>query len=418
MARTDAGECELFLSNLRLSNLLDDHQIDEATKDFQVELPGAGPAELAHFLANRRLLTPFQAKALLQQGPPDLVVGPYVLLEDLGSGRMGTVYKSRSQLNDRSFAVKVLPRRDVWNIIRVRQEMHVFEEVNHPGVVPFVDAGTARGLHYLVWDLAEGEPLGRLVERQGKLEPLVAASYALQAAEALAVCHEHDIVHGLVQPSNLLLGPDGRVRLLDLGVSLLLTEGESVVHTLGKASLVASQLNCSSPETIIDWSGLAPASDQYSLGCVLYFLLTGRYPFEGKKLSEKIRGHQIEQPPPIRQLSPEAPEALCEVVERLLQKDPSARYKSVAEAAECLRRVSASGPLPSRPPPRQPSSFALIELPDPGRELRPPPRRPTKVTARPLDRRPDRSWENTGTILLCAAIGCLVWALCTVLRLY
>jgi serine/threonine-protein kinase len=422
MSSNDLGTCELFVSNLRLSDLLDDAQVDGVVRDFVVACPGANSEEFAQHFVTLGILTHFQAEALLRKESPDLVVGPYVLLDVLGVGRMGTVYKGRSRADNRHYAVKILPRRDVWNLIRVRKQLPVFGRLHHPGVVPFVDAGTARGLHYLVWTFVEGESLDRVVGRQGKVEPRLAASYSLQAAEALEVCHRSGIVHGLIQPSNLILGPDQRVRLLDLGVSLLLAEGESAVHTLGKASEVASQLNCASPETLQDWTALTPPSDQYSLGCVLYFLLTGRYPFDGKTLGDKIRGHQSGQYPSLRQANPVIPPALGAVVERLLRKDPQSRYESMAEVADRLRSISTSPS--SRLVPRLALGPAEgFEPAGPPRATPPappetPPETPPEV---PAPRAPEARGEPgrpTLTALVFAAVAALAWVLATVLRLY
>ena len=144
-----------------------------------------------------------------------------------------------------------------------------------------MDVGTAGGMHYLAWPLVEGETLDKIVEREGKLAAEQAALYALQIAEGLEVCHQQGLFHGLLKPSNLMIGPDGQVHILDFGIGCLLaeTEGESLVDTMSTANSVTSGLDCASPESIMDPTNLTPAGDQYSLGCVLYYCLTGQYPF-------------------------------------------------------------------------------------------------------------------------------------------
>src|SRR5436853_3262100 len=102
----------------------------------------------------------------------------------------------------------------MWNVRIARRKVRSFEQCQHPAVVPFVDVGTSGGMHYLAWPLVEGEPLDRLVQRQGRLEPGLAAHYAVQTAEGLEVCHRHNLFHGLLKPSNLMVGRDGQVRLL------------------------------------------------------------------------------------------------------------------------------------------------------------------------------------------------------------
>src|SRR5439155_1333839 len=129
------------------------------------------------------------------------------------------------------YAVKVLPRRSMWNVRIARRKVRAFEQCRHPAVVPFVDVGTAGGMHYLAWPFVEGDGLDRVMQRDGKLAPAHAAEIALQVAEGLDVCHQQGLFHGLLKPSNISLGPDGQVRILDFGIGCLLaeTEGESLV---------------------------------------------------------------------------------------------------------------------------------------------------------------------------------------------
>src|SRR5262249_14602615 len=150
------------------------------------------------------------------------VLGAFTITHALGAGSMGTVYKARSRTDTRIYAVKVLPRRSMWNILVARRKVHAFEQCHHPAVVPFPDACTASGMHYLAWPFVEGESLDKLVERQGKLSAEQAATIGTQAAEGLAAAHEAGLFHGLLKPSNLMIGPDNRVKVLDFGVGCLL----------------------------------------------------------------------------------------------------------------------------------------------------------------------------------------------------
>src|SRR5262249_36663910 len=173
----------------------------------------------------------------------------------------------QSKTDNRFYAVKVPPRRSMWNVRIARRKVRAFEGVRHPAVVPFVDVGTAGGMHYLAWPLVEGEPLDKLVERSGKLTVGQAAAPALHVADGVEACAERELFHGLLKPSNLMLGPDQQVRILDLGIGCLLaeTDGESLVDTMSTANAVASGLDCASPEGVMDPTKLTPASDQYSL---------------------------------------------------------------------------------------------------------------------------------------------------------
>jgi serine/threonine-protein kinase len=342
MTTSDLGACEWFVWDLRRSNLIDRGQLDQVVTEFLKKDPRAEPAALAQFLVDQEVLTPFQAERLLHGKTQGLVLGPYTLMDALGTGSMGTVYQAVSKNDNRLYAVKVLPRRSMWNVRIARRQVRAYEQIRHPAVVPFVDVGTAGSTHYLAWPLVEGETLEAMVRQQGKLPPKLAALYALQTAEGLAACHQHDLYHGLLKPSNLMVSAEGQVRILDFGIGSLLAnaEGESLVDTMSTANSVTSGLDCASPECILESSNRTPAGDQYSLGCVLYYCLTGQYPFPEGTAVEKMMAHQTRQPTPVRELAADVPEELTAVVDRLMQKSPTARYPRMVEVIEALQPLA------------------------------------------------------------------------------
>lgn len=346
MVTTDLGACEWFVWDLRRSNLLDRGQLDQIVGEFLEKNPRAEPPALAEFLVKENILTQFQADRLLQGKTQGFVLGPFTLMDILGSGSMGTVYKALSKNDQQWYAVKVLPRRSMWNVRLARRKVRLFEQCKHAAVVPFVDVGTSGGMHYLAWPLVDGETLDKVVSRQGKLPPSHAAFYATQAAEGLDICHQQSLFHGLLKPSNLMIGPDQQVRILDFGIGSLLaeTEGESLVDTMSTASSLASGLDCASPESIMDPTNLTPIGDQYSLGCVLYYCLAGQFPFPEGTAAEKMMAHQFKQPKPIREIAPDLPDALVAVVERLMQKSPEARYATCGDVIEALRPFAQAPP--------------------------------------------------------------------------
>lgn len=339
MLTTDLGACEWFVWDLRRSNLIDRGQLDQVIGEFLHKNPGAEPPALAQYLVGQGVLTDFQAERLLQGKTQGFVLGPFTLMDALGTGSMGTVYKAQSKTDNGWYAVKVLPRRSMWNVRIARRKVRAFEQCKHHSVVPFVDVGTSGGMHYLAWPFVEGESLDKVVERERRLGAELAASYALQAAEGLELSHKQSLFHGLLKPSNLMVGTDGQIRILDFGIGCLLaeTEGESLVDTMSTANSVNSGLDCSSPESIMDPTNLTPVGDQYSLGCVLYYCLTGRYPFPDGTAVEKMMAHQHKQPPSIKDLNSDVPDGLVAVVERLMKKAPTERYVNCGEAIEALR---------------------------------------------------------------------------------
>ncbi len=364
MLTTDLGACEWFVWDLRRSNLIDRGQLDQVIGEFLNKNPGAEPPALAEYLIGQGVLTEFQAERLLQGKTQGFVLGPFTLKDALGSGSMGTVYKAQSKTDSGWYAVKVLPRRSMWNVRIARRKVRAFEQCKHPSVVPFVDVGTSGGMHYLAWPLVEGETLDKVVEREGRLSPEQAAQYLLQAAEGLEQCHQQGLFHGLLKPSNLMVGTDGQVRILDFGIGCLLaeTEGESLVDTMSTANSVNSGLDCASPESIMDPTNLTPIGDQYSLGCVLYYCLVGRYPFPDGTAVEKMMSHQHKQPTPISELNADVPDGLIEVVEKLMQKSPSSRYVSCAELLEALRPFAGANSVPVR---RATMAMPRVKLPRP-----------------------------------------------------
>jgi serine/threonine protein kinase len=339
MMTTDLGACEWFVWDLRRSNLINRGQLDQIIGEFLGKNPGAEPPGLAEYLVAQGFLTEFQAERLLQGKTQGFVLGPFTLMDALGTGSMGTVYKAQSKNDGNWYAVKVLPRRSMWNVRIARRKVRSFEQCQHPSVVPFVDVGTSGGMHYLAWPMVEGLTLDKIVEKDGKLPADQAAQYILQTAEGLELCHQQGLFHGLLKPSNLMLGPDGQIKILDFGIGCLLaeTEGESLVDTMSTANSVNSGLDCSSPESIMDPTNLNAIGDQYSIGCVLYYFLTGRYPFPEGTAVEKMMCHQHKQPTLIKDLTPDAPDELVAIVERLMQKNPAARYASCAELLTALR---------------------------------------------------------------------------------
>jgi serine/threonine protein kinase len=361
MVTTELGACEWFVWDLRRSNLIDRGRLDQIVGEFLQKNPRAEPPALAEYLIAQGILTPFQSERLLQGKTQGFVLGPFTLMDALGSGSMGTVYKAHNKTDNQWYAVKVLPRRSMWNVRIARRKVRSFEQCKHPTVVPFVDVGTAGGMHYLVWPYIEGETLDKFILREGKLPADLVGQIAMQIAEGLEVCHQHALFHGLLKPSNIMLAADRSVYILDFGIGCLLaeTEGESLVDTMSTANSVTSGLDCSSPESIMDPTNLTPTGDQYSLGCVMYYMLTGQYPFPDGSAAEKMMAHQFKQPQSLADLAPDTPAELIAIVDRLMQKKPEERFTSVGEIVEELRPFgrTQSGHDPRPQPKQQPANY-------------------------------------------------------------
>src|SRR2546421_12882944 len=185
MVTADLGACEWFVYELRRSNLIDRGQLDQVVGEFLKNTPRGEPEALANFLVEQGVLSQFQAERILTNKAQGLVLGPYTLMDAIGTGSMGTVYKAVNKTDEQTYAVKVLPRRSMWNVRLARRQVRAFGQFSHPAVVPFVDVGTAGGTHYLVWPLVEGEPLEVVVQRLSRLTPEQAAQVGVQIANGL-----------------------------------------------------------------------------------------------------------------------------------------------------------------------------------------------------------------------------------------
>lgn len=394
MVTTELGACEWFVWDLRRSNLLDRGRLDQIVGEFLAKNPLAEPPALSDYLVRQNILTQFQAERLLQGKTQGFVLGPFTLMDALGAGSMGTVYKAQSKTDNNWYAVKVLPRRSMWNVRIARRKVRSFEQCRHPAVVPFVDVGTAGGMHYLAWPLVEGETLDKVVQQQGRLPAHLAANIALQIAEGLEVCHQQSLIHGLLKPSNIMIGADHQVFILDFGIGCLLaeTEGESLVDTMSTANSVTSGLDCASPESIMDPTNLTPAGDQYSLGCVLYYMLAGQYPFPEGNAAEKMMAHQFQQPKPLQELNPDVPPALLAVVARLMQKAPDARYPAADAAIEALKPLASGSGSPSpRPILLKPSAEPTPRVAAAKPTVAPAPKAPPAAKTSPASKSPGPS---------------------------
>lgn len=268
-------------------------------------------------------------------------LGEYELLEKLGEGGMGAVYKARHTKLKRIVAIKVLaPGRthDDKAIARFEREMEAVGRVDHPNIVRAMDAREIEGTRILVMEYVEGLDLGKLVDRLGKLGVPDACELIRQAALGLQAAYQHDLVHRDIKPSNLILTREGQVKILDLGLALF-HEDEPVGKEMTGTGQAMGTADYIAPEQATDSHRVDIRADIYSLGCTLYKLLTGHAPFSGpayKGAMEKMVAHVTASIPPVRQFCLDVPEALAQVMDRMLAKAPSQRFATPAEVAEAM----------------------------------------------------------------------------------
>jgi serine/threonine protein kinase/tetratricopeptide (TPR) repeat protein len=286
--------------------------------------------------------------------PPELTAHPrYQLLEPLGSGGMGAVYKARHRLMERTVALKVINPNLVCRpeaVERFEREVRAAARLSHPNIVTAFDAEQAGGAHFLVMEFVEGTSLGRLVENQRPLPVARACLYVRQAALGLEHAFEHGMVHRDIKPDNLLLTPKGRVKILDFGLARFLSESEPT-GKLTQVGMLMGTPDYMPPEQAGSAHTADIRADIYSLGCTLYHLLTGRPPFAGGTLVQKLAAHLQQTPRPLDKVRPNVPPGLARVVERMLAKNPAERFQRPAEVAQALlpfARQAAPPPTPQR----------------------------------------------------------------------
>jgi len=339
------------------SRLLTVPQQTELVQQLQRRFPE--PRALTAHLVGCGWLTSFQANQLFLGKGAGLVLGPYVLLERLGEGGAGQVFKARHAASGRLVALKTIRAEllaDVETVQRFSREVQLISRLNHPHIVRASD-GAAEGLRgVLVMEYIEGIDLHHLVERRGPLPAVQACDYIRQSALALQHIHEQGLVHRDIKPPNLFVTqladrpPWGVVKLLDLGLARLTQRTDSkTLATVTQTGMVLGTLDYLAPEQALDFREVDIRADIYALGCTLFFLLTGRPPFPEGTAAQKLLLHQLREPPAVESLRPDLPPHLPALVRKMLAKQPADRFQTPGEVALYLANPQLA-PGVERPP--------------------------------------------------------------------
>jgi serine/threonine-protein kinase len=297
---------------------------------------------LGRELVYRGWLTPFQVKQLAQGRGKELFLGSYVLLEPVGEGGMGVVFRSRNWKLGTEAAVKVIRRKraeDPAAVERFLREVRALGAIRHPLVVHALDADFEDGRLYYAMEYVPGTDLGRLLLDRGALPIETACRYAAQLAQALWHISSLGLVHRDVKPGNVLVSEDGSsVKLVDMGLARFdRPDWEAAASDLTQVGMMIGTPDYVSPEQIRDSRLADIRSDLYSLGCTFYHMLTGQSPFAGADAVAKMHLHQSAEPLPVEQLRPDVPPAVAAVVRQLMAKKPRDRYQDPGEVAATLR---------------------------------------------------------------------------------
>lgn len=294
--------------------------------------------------------SPSQAEA---NDPPDIParLGQYRILERLGSGGMGAVYRAEHVMLQKPVALKVLlslRAGDRESIDRFIREMKAVGQVEHPNITRATDAGEDAGRHFLVMELVEGIDVAELLARCGPLPIADACEIIRQAAMGLAHVHELGIVHRDVKPSNLMVSYLGQVKVQDLGLAKVLADQTS--DALTGSEQILGTLDYIAPEQVVPSGPIDGRADVYGLGCTLYALLTGSPPFGGTEFDSpvrKIAAHAQREAPSINDRRADVPPALAAIVAKMLNKSPADRMSTAHEVAEAMTPFAEGSDLPA-----------------------------------------------------------------------
>jgi CheY-like chemotaxis protein len=344
---------EEFLRNLRDSGLFSQEEIDQSLEALP-QPPEADGEGLAQRWIAAGTLTPFQAAAVRGRHFDELVIGTYQVLDRLGAGGMGTVYKARHRRMKRVVAIKVLSRSIGQSdkfVQRFQREVEAVARLSHPNIVMAHDAGEAEVGHFLVMEFVNGRDLATEVQERGPLPVREAVGCAVQAARALDYAHTQGIIHRDIKPANLLRDTGGVVKVADLGLARFNDRfGRPLEErtALTQAGSIMGTVDFMPPEQALGLTTIDHRADIYSLGCTLHYLLLGRPPYQDASLMAILLKHREAPVPSLCAARREVPPTLDQVFQRMVAKRPEDRFATMAEVVRALEAL-ALAPEPQPP---------------------------------------------------------------------
>lgn len=328
---------EQFIKSLEDSGVL----ASETLADFvPPKASPKGAEELARELLRHKKLTKFQAERLWLGHGKSLVLGNYVLVDKIGQGGMGAVYKAEHRRMKRVVAVKMLPAamlNDSAAAARFQREVEAAGKLRHPNIVAADDADEANGVHFLVMECVEGTDLSVLVKKTGPLPVAQAVHYILQAARGLEFAHKKGIVHRDIKPGNLLVDREGTVKILDMGLARIQGDTATQAELTGTGAVMGT-VDYMAPEQALSTKHAAAPADIYSLGCSLFYLLTGNATYAGETLTAKLLAHQNMPIPALRSFRADVPEPLEAIFRKMVAKQIDDRYQTMTEVIADLEK--------------------------------------------------------------------------------
>jgi serine/threonine protein kinase/formylglycine-generating enzyme required for sulfatase activity len=307
--------------------------------------PSLDPRALPASQSTRRdagLATPVESELV-----PGLVLGAYKIIRKLGQGGMGLVFLAEHQRMERLVALKVLPPSVTkrYNAVeRFHREVKAMARLSHPHIVTAFDADEARGLHFLVMEYVDGQDLAALVKKRGPLSVDQAVDYIVQGAKGLEYAHKRGLIHRDIKPSNFLVDTEGLVKILDLGLARFSKQADDGEGPPGMdltgTGVVVGTVDYMSPEQAEDTKRADARADIYSLGCSLFYLISGRSMFSGDTVVARLMAHQNQPVPSLRSINPVVPEELDRIHRKMVAKKKDDRYQTATALLDDLRKLA------------------------------------------------------------------------------
>lgn len=353
---------ESYLALLEKSQLLSERDLEKVRA---VAAKYSDAKALAKALVTAKGLTRWQAAQLLA-GRSSFMLGKYRLLDLLGRGGMGSVFAAEHTKFGRRVALKIISKqtgRDPEQLERFLAETRRIAALDHPNIVRAFDVDHEGERYFLVMEYVEGRDLQQIVESDGPLDVGRVARFIRQAALGLAHAHQRKMIHCDIKPSNLIVGNDEVVKILDMGMARLL---ESDGSTSDSNENIVGTIDYIAPEQALEAEDLDHRADIYSLGCTLYFLLTSRPPFGEGTLAQRIMKHQTQDPRPISETRSGVPDSLVGICLKMMAKKPEDRFQTAEEVARALERWATGGAGPATvavaDAPKKDNEPAVVEL--------------------------------------------------------
>jgi serine/threonine protein kinase len=326
---------EEFLDVVRQAKVVDEEHLQSCLVPEEGATPPETPRQVADLLIDAGLITGYQSTLLLKGRTDGFRIGPYRILERLGSGATSNVYLCRHQATPGRIAIKVMAAKqakDATALKRFYREARAASSLDHPNIVRVRDIDWDGQTEYMVMEYVDGASIQEIVQKSGKMDVGRAAHYIKQAALGLQYAHEQSLVHRDIKPANLLVDRKGTVKILDMGLARFTDDEGAQLLTQGGEMLGVPDYV--SPEQAVDSHNVDIRADIYALGAVFYFMLKGEPPYsEERSAAQKVLAKDKRPPKPIRDARPDVSEQLTKVIDKMMARDPEARYQTPKEVA-------------------------------------------------------------------------------------